>query len=47
MIYKVYKQLQGKAGPRQLKDPKIGLTYNPGGMPGDFACAVAIFGRRD
>lgn len=47
MIYEVYKQLQGKAGPRQLKDPKIGLTHNLGGMPGDFSCAVAIFGQRD
>ena len=44
MIYEIYKQLQGKAGPRQLKDPRIGLTHNLGGLPGRFVCAVAIFG---
>jgi len=45
MIYEIYKQLQGKAGPRQLKDPKIGLTHTLGGLPGRFTCAVGIFGR--
>ncbi len=46
MIYEIYKQLQGKAGPRQLKDPKLGLTHNLGGLPGRFVCSVAIFGRK-
>jgi acetyl-CoA C-acetyltransferase len=45
MIYEIYKQLQGKAGPRQVKDPNFGLTHNLGGLPGRFACSVAIFGR--
>jgi acetyl-CoA C-acetyltransferase len=45
MIYEIYKQLQGKAGPRQLKDPKIGLTHNLGGLPGRFTCAVTVMGR--
>jgi acetyl-CoA C-acetyltransferase len=45
MIYEIYKQLQGKAGPRQLKDPKVGLTHNLGGLPGRFTCAVTILGR--
>jgi acetyl-CoA C-acetyltransferase len=47
MIYEVYKQLQGKAGRRQRKDPKLGLTHNLGGRPGSFTCSVAIFGRAD
>lgn len=47
MIYEVYKQLQGKAGPRQLKKADIGLTHNLGGLPGWFTSAVAIFGRAD
>jgi len=48
MIYEVYKQLQGKAGPRQLKNhPTLGLTHNLGGRPGSFTGAVAIFGTRD
>lgn len=46
MLYEVYKQLQGKAGPRQLKDPSIGLTHNLGGLPGRFVCAVTILGKQ-
>jgi len=46
MIYEVYKQLQGKSGPRQIKNAKIGLTHNLGGYPGFFTGAVAIFGNR-
>lgn len=45
MIYEVYKQLQGKAGPRQLKKADIGLVHNVGGICGYFNCTVAIFGR--
>jgi acetyl-CoA C-acetyltransferase len=45
MIYEVYKQLQGKAGPRQRQNPQLGLTHNIGGLPGSFTCSVAIFGR--
>jgi len=45
MVYEVYKQLQGKAGERQIKDPKIGMTHNLGGLPAYFNCAVAIFGK--
>ena len=47
MIYEVYKQLQGNAGPRQLKNPRLGLTHNLGGRPGTFTCSVAVFGARD
>jgi len=44
MIYEVYKQLQGKAGPRQIPNPKLGLTHNLGGIPAFSVCSVAIFG---
>ena len=47
MIYEVYKQLQGKAGARQVKNAKLGLTHNLGGQPGSFTCAIGIFGQRD
>ena len=47
MIYEVYKQLQGKAGPRQLNKADLGLTHNLGGRPGSFTASVAIFGRAD
>ena len=45
MIYEIYKQLQGKAGPRQLKKADIGLTHNVGGVCGFFNCTVALFGK--
>ena len=45
MIYEVYKQLQGKGGPRQLKKVELGLTHNLGGSPGACTSAVAILGR--
>ena len=45
MIYEVYKQLQGKAGLRQLKDPKRGLTHNLAGNIGHGpVVAMGIFG---
>ena len=34
MMYEVYLQLQGKAGPRQVKNPRLGLTHNLGGNAG-------------
>lgn len=44
MIYEMYKQLQGKAGPRQIKNPKLGLTHNLGGTPDGCAIYVGIVG---
>ena len=41
MLYEMYKQLQGKAGPRQIKDPRLGLTSNLGGEPP--GCCVSTF----
>jgi acetyl-CoA C-acetyltransferase len=45
MLYEMYLQLLGRAGDRQLKDPRIGLTHNLGGMPSQSVCAVTIVGR--
>jgi len=45
MIYEIYKQLQHKAGERQLKDPRLGLTHNLGGFPAMSVASVAIFGN--
>jgi len=47
MIYEVYKQLQGKADQRQVKNVKLGMTHNLGGQPGSFTCAISIWGTRD
>lgn len=44
MLYEMYLQLQGRAGARQLKNPKIGLTHNLGGSPSMNVCSVAIIG---
>lgn len=44
MLYEMYKQLQGKAGQRQLKNPKMGLTHNLGGQPVRNVAAVTIVG---
>jgi len=45
MIYEMYKQLQGKADKRQLKNPKLGLTQNLGGQPPHCTIFCGIFGR--
>jgi len=45
MAYEVYKQLQGKAGPRQVKNPTLGLTHNLAGIVGEATVAIGIFGN--
>ncbi|HSW14005.1 MAG TPA: acetyl-CoA acetyltransferase [Solimonas sp.] len=45
MLYEMYLQLQGRAGPRQLANPRIGLTHNLGGQPSQNVCSVSIVGR--
>ncbi len=47
MIYECYNQLLGRAGPRQLKNPKLGLAHSQGGTPGMFESAVTIIGSRN
>ncbi len=48
MMYEVYKQIQGKAGPRQLKKGvKTGLTHSLGGFPGAFTSLITVLGRHD
>ena len=45
MLYEMYLQFQGRAGKRQLADPKLGLTHNLGGFPMQNVCSVSIVGR--
>ena len=40
MIYENYKQLQGKAEKRQVKNATVGLSHNIGGAP--QACGICI-----
>lgn len=46
MLYEMYLQLQGRAGARQLANPKLGLTHNLGGSPAQNVCSVAIIGAQ-
>jgi acetyl-CoA C-acetyltransferase len=46
MIYEEYKQLQGKAGERQVKNPRFGLTHNLGGFPFSSVVSIAILGNQ-
>jgi len=48
MMYEAYKQLQDKAGPRQVKNANIALTHNIAGTPRESSvCGLSILGRRD
>ena len=47
MTYEIYLQLLGRAGDRQLKDPKFGLAHNLGGIPNRNIAAISIFGRNN
>ena len=46
MLYETWLQLQGRAGARQLSDPRVGLIHNLGGQPSQNVCAVSIVGRQ-
>ncbi len=45
MLYEMYLQFQGRAGERQLEDPRFGLTHNLGGFPAMNVCSISIVGR--
>jgi acetyl-CoA C-acetyltransferase len=45
MLYEMYLQLHGRAGERQLKNPRYGLTHNLGGFPAMNVCSIAIVGK--
>ena len=45
MMYEMWLQLRGEAGPRQIANPTLGLTHNLGGMPGRCVSLVSIVGR--
>jgi acetyl-CoA C-acetyltransferase len=44
MLYEMYLQLLGRAGDRQIDNPRLGLTHNLGGMPFMNISCVAIIG---
>ncbi|NQT48519.1 MAG: acetyl-CoA acetyltransferase [Chloroflexi bacterium] len=44
MLYEPWLQFQGRAGPRQIKDPKIALAHNMGNEPYAPVVSVCIVG---
>jgi acetyl-CoA C-acetyltransferase len=44
MMYEMWLQLRGEAGPRQIPSPRLGLTHNLGGAPGRCVSFVSIVG---
>ena len=46
MLYEMYLQLHGRAGKRQLENPRYGLTHNLGGVPHQNVCAITIVGKQ-
>lgn len=48
MLYEIYLQMLGRAGPRQKqKTPVFGVTHNMGGFPYLNVCSVSVIGRYD
>jgi acetyl-CoA C-acetyltransferase len=45
MLYEMYLQFHGRAGERQLDNPRFGLTHNLGGFPFMNVCSIAIVGK--
>ena len=45
MMYEVYKQLQGMAGPRQIANPRLGMTHNLGGNAGTGIASCFVVGN--
>ncbi|MBI3953851.1 MAG: acetyl-CoA acetyltransferase [Chloroflexi bacterium] len=47
-IYECFRQMQGKAGPRQVKNPTLSMAHNQGGSAGGGVhCTVALLSPRD
>ena len=45
MLYEMYLQFHGRAGERQIDNPRFGLTHNLGGVPHMNVCSIAIVGK--
>ena len=45
MMYEMWLQFRGEAGPRQIKNPKLGLTHNRGGAPGRCVSFISVVGK--
>jgi acetyl-CoA C-acetyltransferase len=47
MIYECYKQCQGKAEQRQVKNIRYSLAHNQGGLTGSFSTVCTVLSPRD
>lgn len=45
MLYEMYLQLHGRAGERQIENPRLGLTHNLGGFPSMNVCSICVVGK--
>jgi acetyl-CoA C-acetyltransferase len=45
MLYECWLQFSGRAGRRQLDDPRLALTHNLGGRPGGCVSFVSVVGN--
>ena len=45
MMYEIYKQLQGRADKRQVKNPRLGLAHNLGGNAGMGVASCVVLGN--
>lgn len=45
MLFECWLQFSGRAGDRQLKDPKLAVTHNLGGQPGECVSFVSVVGK--
>jgi acetyl-CoA C-acetyltransferase len=45
MVYEMYLQLHGRAGERQIENPRYGLTHNLGGFPFLNVISISIVGK--
>lgn len=45
MLYEMYLQFLGRAGERQIDNPRLGLTHNLGGMPWQCISSVIVVGK--
>jgi len=45
MLFECWLQFSGRAGDRQLVDPKLAVTHNLGGQPGECVSFVSVVGK--
>jgi len=46
MMFEMWLQFRGEAGPRQIVNPQLGLTHNLGGQPGGVVSFISIVGNK-